>query len=195
MGGRDFVCAYQRNPVSGFPHRRVATVRTVRLSRTIGITRSHNILRAELDSHADTCVVGRHALVVHEHDKVVMVSGFDPSQPARRAKVVDAAIKYTQRDTGDHVILMVNQAILVPEMDHCLLCPMQCRINGVEINDVPKFLSPNPTTSSHSILIADPTDKVHPYTIPLRLEGVVSFLSIPFPLLLSMRMRTSPNWS
>ena len=96
MGGCGFVCAYQQNPVSGFPHRSVATVRTVCLSPTIGITRSHDVLRAELDLHADTCVVGRHALIIHEHDKVVMVSGFDPSQPAWRAKVVDAAIKYTQ---------------------------------------------------------------------------------------------------
>ena len=167
MGGRDFVCAYQRNPVSGFPHRRVVTVRMVRLSRTIGITRSHNILRAELDSHADTCVVGRHALVVHEHNKVVMVSGFDPSQPARWAKVINAAIKYTQRNTGDHLILMVNQAILVPEMSHCLLCPMQRMMNGVEIHEVPLFLTLNPTTLSHSIVITDSTDEVHPYTIPL----------------------------
>ena len=116
MGGRGFVCAYQ------LPHQSVATVRTVRLSRTIGITRSHNILRAELDSHADTCVVGRHASIIHEHDKV-MVSGFDPSQPARRAKVVDAAIKYTQQDTGDHLILMVNQAILVPQMSTAYYVP------------------------------------------------------------------------
>ena len=105
----------------------VATVRSFRNLCAIGITRSHNVLRAELDSHADTCVVGRHALIIHEHSHVVMVSGFDPSQPARKAKVVDAAIKYTRRDTGDHLILLVNQAILVPEVDHCLLCPMQCR--------------------------------------------------------------------
>ena len=40
---------------------------------------------------------------------------------------------------------------------------------------VPKFLTTNPTTSSHSITIADPTDAAHPYTIPLQLEGVVSY--------------------
>jgi hypothetical protein len=104
-----------------------------------------------------------------------MVSGFDPSQPARKAKVANAAIKYTRHDTGDHLILLVNQAILVPELDHCLLCPMQCRMNGVEIHEVPRFLTLNPTTSTHSIMLADPTDDVHSFTIPLRLEAVVSF--------------------
>ena len=159
----------------------VATVRSFRNLRAIGITRSHNVLRAELDSHADTCVVGRHALIIHEHSHVVMVSGFDPSQPARKAKVVDAAIKYTRRDTGDHLILLVNQAILVPEVDHCLLCPMQCRMNGVAIHEVPRFLTQNPTTSTHSIVIADPTDDVQSYTIPLRLEGVVSYFEYTLP--------------
>ena len=56
-----------------------------------------------------------------------------------------------------------------------------CRINGVEINEVPKFLMANPTTSSHSITIADPTDAVHPYTIPLQLEGVVSYFEYSLP--------------
>ena len=163
-------------------HRGVRVVRLIDLSRTVGSTRSRlNSLRVELDSQADTCVVDRNALVIHEHPNIVMVSGFDPSQPPRRAKVVDAAVRYTCRDSGDHLILMINQAIYIPEVDHCLLCPMQCRINGVEINEVPKFLAANPTTSTHSIRIADPTDSVHPYTIPLQLEGVVSYFEYALP--------------
>ncbi|KAL3786440.1 hypothetical protein HJC23_011021 [Cyclotella cryptica] len=135
-------------------------------------------------SHAVVCVlcaVGKNALVIHEHPNIVMVSGFDPSQPPRQAKVVDAAIWYTCRDTGDHLILMINQAIYVPEVDHCLLCPMQCRINGVEINEVPRFLTQDPTTSTHSICLPDPTDAVHPYIIPLQLEGVVSYFEYSLP--------------
>ncbi len=110
-----------------------------------------------------------------------MVSGFDPSQPPCRAKIVDAAIRYTCRNTGDHLILMINQAISIPEVDHCLLCPMQCRINGVQLNEVPKFLTHNPTTSTHSIQIADPTDQVHLNIILLQLEGVVSYFEFSLP--------------
>jgi len=129
----------------------------------------------ELDSHADTCVVGRNALVVHEHDRLVMVSGFDPTQPPREARIVDAAVKYTLRDTGDQVLLVINQAILIPELDHCLLCPMQCRMNGLEINEIPKFLTGNPTDKTHSIMCTDPCDTVPPLTIPLQLQGVMSY--------------------
>jgi hypothetical protein len=110
-----------------------------------------------------------------------MVSGFDPLQPPRQAKVVDAAIWYTCHDTGDHLILMINQAISVTVVDHCLLCPMQCLINGVEINKVPRFLTQDPTTSTHSIRLVDPTDPVHPYIIPLQLEGVVSYFEFSLP--------------
>jgi hypothetical protein len=51
----------------------------------------------------------------------------------------------------------------------------------MEINEVPKFLTRNLTTSSHSITIADPTNAVHPYTIPLQIEGVVSYFDYSLP--------------
>jgi hypothetical protein len=90
-------------------HLEVCFVRMLDLSRAIGSTSSQlSTLRGELDSHADTCVVGKNALVIHEHPNVVMVSGFDPSQLPHQAKVVDAAIRYTCRDTGDHLILMIK---------------------------------------------------------------------------------------
>ena len=85
-------------------------------------------------------------LVMHKHNKVVMVSGFDPSQFVQKAKAINTTIKYTTQDSGDHLILMVNQAILVSEMDHCLLCPMHCRMSCVGFHEVSWFLTLNPTT-------------------------------------------------
>jgi len=122
-----------------------------------------------------------------------MVSGFDPTQLPQTAKVVDAAIWYTCRDTGDHLILMINQAIYVPEIEHCLLCPMQCRINGMEINEVAKFLTTNPTISSHSITIADPANAVHLNTIPLQLEGVVSYFEYSLPTSIEYESEEIPH--
>jgi hypothetical protein len=54
-------------------------------------------------------------------------------------------------------------------------------MNGVVIHEVPKFLMTNPTTSTHSILIADPTDAAHPYIIPLQLEGIVGYFEYALP--------------
>jgi hypothetical protein len=76
---------------------------------------------------------------------------------------------------------MINQAIYGPEVDHCLLSLMQCWINGLEINKAPKFLMTNPTTSTHSIEIADPNDAVNLYIILLQLEWVVSYFEYALP--------------
>ena len=62
--GWDVVCAYQWDPESGFPHRCVMMVPAVSQFCAIGSARNHNVFRVELDSHADTCVVGQHALVI-----------------------------------------------------------------------------------------------------------------------------------
>ena len=71
--------------------------------------------------------------------------------------------------------MLISQAILVPEVDHCLLCTMQCRINGTEINGTPRFFTQNSTTTSYSTMIADPMDDVHTYPILLQLEDFVSY--------------------
>ena len=53
-------------------HHEVCVVRMLDLSRAVGSTRSRsNVLRVELDSHADTCVVGRNALVIDLSRKMV----------------------------------------------------------------------------------------------------------------------------
>ena len=112
---------------------------------------------------------------------MVNVTGFDPSQAPRTARIVDCVVKYTCPGTGDNYLLQINQALHIPEMEHCLLCPMQCRVNGVLINEVPKYLSPDPTDSTHSITIPQQDDAAQPLIIPLRLEGVVSYFDFSLP--------------
>ena len=58
---------------------------------------------------------------------------------------------------------------------------MQSQINGVETKEVPCFLTQDPTTSTHSIRIANPTNPVHPYIILLQLEGIVSYFEFSLP--------------
>ena len=51
----------------------------------------------------------------------------------------------------------------------------------MEINEVPRFLTSNPTTLSHSIVIADSMDDAHHYTIPQQLEGFLSYFEYTLP--------------
>jgi hypothetical protein len=56
-------------------------------------------------------------------------------------------------------------------MDNHLICPMQCRVNGVVINDTPKMCVSNPDNSMHSIEVADPLDPDSTIYIPLILTA------------------------
>lgn len=130
--------------------------------------------RAELDSHADTCCVGRHALIVSRAYKSVTVTPFLASLgTVEKVPIVTAALAYDD-PSGITYILILNQTLYFKEMEHALLCPMQMRLNGVIVNERPKFLTKNPTANDHAIIC-------ELLTIPLDLAGVSSYFPIRKP--------------
>ncbi len=80
----------------------------------------------ELDSHADTCVLGRDALILLDHDRPVIVEGYDPSLGTKTYATVSRALAYDDPVTSKVYHLVINQAIHIPHLDHHLLCPMFC---------------------------------------------------------------------
>ncbi len=96
----------------------------------------------ELDSHADTCVVGEGtALITHDFERQVRVFGFDGTKSAN-ARTVTGVVGYNDPGTGEQYMLVIHQAILVPKMTANLLGLMQVRDNGVQVNDEPKSMVP-----------------------------------------------------
>ena len=77
-------------------------------------------------------------------------------------------------------MLIVHQAILVTTMSNNLLCPMQIRMNDIELNDTPKFLTKNPTSKTHGISGLDQDS--HEHIIPFTLRSVTSYIPTPKPL-------------
>ena len=128
----------------------------------------------ELDSHADTCVVGDSAFILYDHNQPVRVTGYDKDRVSKPYSTVTAALGYTDEYTGDVSVLIVHQAIHIPQMKHNLLCPMQMRLNDVEVNDVPKFMVKHPTEKTHAIVASDGAGEV---VIPLKLKGVTSYFN------------------
>lgn len=111
----------------------ITTLQVGGTATAISHASEHN---CELDSHADTCVVGKHATVLYEHPRQVSIIGYDASQGSSEGlKVVDVAIAYDSPRNGMVHILRINQAVLVPTIEHNLLCPMQLRLNDVDVND------------------------------------------------------------
>ena len=80
--------------------------------------------QSELDNHADTCVVGDNALITHDFDRPVSVSGYDKSVSRMEACTVTAVLSYDDSLTGDVTLLVFHQAIHIPGLKHNLLFPM-----------------------------------------------------------------------
>ena len=132
-----------------------------------------------LDSHADTCVVGKHALIVHLLDKKVNVTGFDPTQgKVKDLDLVSAALAYDCPTTGEVTILMVHQAVHVPTMENDLLCPMQMRMSDIELRECPKFMEEQPNDRSHTLRAVQDGDELN---ISLGLRGVTSYFTTRTP--------------
>ena len=131
---------------------------------------------SELDTHSDTCVVGRHAFVIERHHRVVNVSGYNPSKGSvKNLEIVNAAITVNDVDTGESHVVIINQEVQIPTMEHKFLCPIQMQMHGVIVNDTPKFLLGNPTDNDHCLLLQNKTldEKLR---IPLIIKGVSSVL-------------------
>ncbi len=132
----------------------------------------------ELDSHADTCVLGRDALIILDYIRPVSVVGYDESFGSNTYQTVSGVVAYDDPQTGRMLHLIINQAIQIPHLDHHLLCPMQCRVNDVIINDLPKFLATDPTDQTHALTLTDPDNPLQLVTLPLILRGVTSLLNV-----------------
>ena len=126
----------------------------------------------ELDSHADTCVVGKNSLVLEDYDRPVKVTGYDTTKKSQTYRTVSAAVAYDDPATGDTSMLVINQAIHMPQLEHNLLCPMQMRQNDVEVDEKPKYLTEAPTEKSHAVVVTNDNSRL---VIPLQLRGVSSY--------------------
>ena len=78
--------------------------------------------KIELDSNADTCAVGDHCLIVHDHNRPVNVYRNNPKAGLKYALVFNATVAVTITDTGQVVILLINQPNEMKGLNNHLLC-------------------------------------------------------------------------
>jgi hypothetical protein len=169
------------------PNAHVSSLRTVRVDPTRTVTNlttkinTHGMTTLELDSHADTCVLGKDCLVILDYDRPVQVVGYDPALGAKTYQTISGVVAHDDPVTGEVIHLVIHQAIHIPHLDHHLLFPMQCRVNDVIINETPKFLDPSPTDQMHAIAVVDPDDLSQKIILRLALRGVISLLNVRKP--------------
>ena len=100
------------------------------------------------------------------------MTGYDPSLGSKTLRVVSGVTAYTHLHSSITYHLVWHQVLEVPDLEHSLVCPMQCRMNDVIVNDVPKFLTKNPTPESHAFVVPDPEFPGKTLTLPFHLDGV-----------------------
>ncbi len=104
--------------------------------------------------------------------------GYDESLGSHTYKTVSGVLAYTDPKTGRMLHLVINQAIHIPHLVHTLLCPMQCCVNDVTIDEMPKFLAPQPTDQTHALTLTDPDNPLQTISFPFMIRGVTSFLNV-----------------
>jgi hypothetical protein len=132
----------------------------------------------ELDTHADTTVLGKNCLLIQDFGKAVSVSGWNASAGSTECLIVSGVVAYDHPHMGVTYMLIWHHTIYLDTMDNHLICPMQCRVQGVTIHDTPKIFAKNPTNHSHAIVVLDPVDPKNDLVIPLELVGVTSVFSV-----------------
>jgi hypothetical protein len=135
----------------------------------------------ELDSHANTTVLGAGALIIKSYDQPVEVVGYDPQQGLQMFKMVSGILAFDHPRDRQVYHLVFHQAIHMPQLDHHLLCPMQCLVIDVTVNNVPKFLTRFSTDNTHALIVQNPDDDSTTLTFPLHLQGVTSYLLVSKP--------------
>ena len=85
----------------------------------------------ELDTHADTTVLGQNCPLIQDFDKTVSVTGWDALAGATECRTVSGVVAYDHPVTGQAYMLVFHQLIYLKLMDNHLICPMQCRVKGV----------------------------------------------------------------
>lgn len=151
----------------------------------------------ELDSHAQSAVVGKDALILRDTKKSCSVTGFTNSLgKVASVPIVDACVAYDDPVTGESYCLILYNALWVEEMDHVLIPPFLLRRAGLLVDECPKIQARNPTDETHSICFLDASLR-----IPLQLRGTFSVFNARCPtrdewhLLPRMNLTSDePNW-
>ena len=122
--------------------------------------------RMELDSHADTIVLGSNAIITQYTTRECDVSPYaDTYEPIRNVPIVTGATAITSSNSGLTYILIFNEAIWMGDLlDHSLINPNQLRCHGVDVQD-------NPFRSMAMHIASDDDDFMH----PMRADGTTIF--------------------
>lgn len=122
--------------------------------------------KMELDSHADTCVLGINFVILEYSGRVCDVYPYSQEYTAiKDVPIVRGATAVQCQETGETFILIINEGLWYGDkMDHSLINPNQLRHFGVEVCDNPY--------AANGMYIHEPDSQV---TVPLHSRGTIIY--------------------
>lgn len=133
--------------------------------------------KTRLDSHAISPVVGYNAYVVRDTGKTTNIAGFTNDLGSLKAvPIVDAVVMYECPFSMKKVLLMIHNAVYMPNNPDNLIPPFLIREAGIPIDDVAKIQCGDPSVENHSMYLSSVDVRVH-----FSLTGIVSYFSTSKP--------------
>jgi hypothetical protein len=128
--------------------------------------------RIELDTHADTCVLGKNFLLLEYSGRVCDVYPYsDEYQAVKDVPIVSGATAVQDNETGEVYILVVNEGLWYGNrLNHSLLNPNQIRYFGLKVQDNPFDATP--------LHILDPASNV---SVALSTQGTTLYANSRVP--------------
>ena len=126
------------------------------------------VTATELDSHANSPVVGRFCRILEKTGRKATVSGFtsDLGKPIT-VPVDNAAVAYDCEFTGRTYVMTICNSLYFENKEVNLIPPFMMCLAGIEVDECPKA----PNDNNHSMYFPD--DDIR---ILFQLEGIISYI-------------------
>ena len=109
----------------------------------------------DADSHAYTFCLWTDTLKIFDYNTPVNVQGYDPALGAWEYSTILGALAFLHQYSLQRYYMVVHQAVHMPDLNHHLLCPLQCNVNGVKGNDCPRNSCVDPADTTNSIMASN----------------------------------------
>jgi hypothetical protein len=127
----------------------------------------------ELDSHANMAVAGSNCTIIAEIGRYANVTPFSSNLPTMdMVEIGDAAIAYDAPILHVTYLLVMQNALMIPTLNHNLISPFLLREAGLYVEETPKHQVANPTADNHAIVDSETGMRNH-----LSLNGILLFFS------------------
>ncbi len=124
----------------------------------------------ELDSHANMAVAGSNCTIIATSGHYANITPFSSNLPMMdMVEIGDAAVAYDDLILHVTHLLVMQNALLIPTMNHNLILPFLIREAGLYVDKTPKHQVANPMVGNHVIVNSETGMRIH-----LSLNGIFS---------------------